>query len=971
MTTWLPQFTRYLTNWQLWAYGLFWTWNPIFLAFMFLGFGPLVLIEMVNATRAGLIPTAFLAYALLMTLIPAIAVVLGLTLLRRTPDKLFTLGYGVEGPLMLLLAIRFFAVRELTPPITLILTITALGLATLLWQLLDRRIEQRSPTLAHLRLVGLTLLLLMGLYASLWLAFYVLPIGLEILKELGRLLQRPWYFDWRDLAALQWLPFWLLGTVLMAYTATLFVLMPLAVPLLYLRAWWQGARTLSLNDGWSRPALLTVGVLAAVLLALNLTAQQPQHEAFALLRQPPASLAQAQQLLTQEATIRDGLLNAYLAPQRYFSAVGEVEHVQEMYSWSVGLPEAQAEQIQGWYEVVARPVLYEPTGVEAAAPATEDQQRRGDFASDSALRREPEEAARLYETFFDQTILEGERAAIVHAARSTWSIDQAQTAWQAVDDREVHLLRQEVSVSEQGDWAEVELYEVYQNQTGQRQEVVYYFSLPESAVITGVWLGNSADRSQRFAYRVSPRGAAQSLYRNEVRQNRDPALVEQLGPRQYRLRVFPIEPRSLSWESRSSTVQEGPPMHLWLTWRVLASDNGWPLPHLAERRNVYWDDASVRQINGQPMQVADDQWLPASIPLSSPAKPVARRVAFPSGESVIIRPIADNEFPTTVSQLRLAVVLDRSRSMVKHEAEVRAALTQLRVAMEGGQPVDLYLTASQYRGEAASQLSLDALDPASIVYYGGQNAAELLAQFEALRAGRDYDAILVLTDGSGYELGASEITVPMPQSPVWMVHLAGDFPLGYDDATLEAIQASGGGVVGAIDEALTRLLVAHASGQAASTGIVRDVIDGYLWQTLPPGVAISASGETVTVPPSDAFAAFAARRLILAAMQRQSGQLGQVETLDHLHAIAIEHSIVTPYSSMIVLVNEVQQKMLDELEKRDDRFEREFEALGETTPEDPLNVTGVPEPEEWLLLTLGGAMLIWYMRRSRQTASSQ
>jgi hypothetical protein len=66
---------------------------------------------------------------------------------------------------------------------------------------------------------------------------------------------------------------------------------------------------------------------------------------------------------------------------------------------------------------------------------------------------------------------------------------------------------------------------------------VYYFSLPESAVITGVWLGDSPDRNQRYEYTVAPRGAAQAVYRNEVRRNMDPALVEQIGPRQYRLRV--------------------------------------------------------------------------------------------------------------------------------------------------------------------------------------------------------------------------------------------------------------------------------------------------------------------------------------------------------------------------------------------------------------------------------------------------
>jgi hypothetical protein len=114
-------------------------------------------------------------------------------------------------------------------------------------------------------------------------------------------------------------------------------------------------------------------------------------------------------------------------------------------------------------------------------------------------------------------------------------------------------------------------------------------------------------------------------------------------------------------------------------------------------------------------------------------------------------------------------------------------------------------------------------------------------------------------------------------------------------------------------------------------------------------------------------AIFAARRLILAAMQRQRAMLDQPEVLDRLHTIALEHSIVTPFSSMIVLVNEEQQRRLDALEQRDDRFQREREDVGETTPEPP-TVTGVPEPEEWLLIGLAALMLLWYMRSSRAQA---
>jgi putative PEP-CTERM system integral membrane protein len=218
----------------------------------------------------------------------------------------------------------------------------------------------------------------------------------------------------------------------------------------------------------------------------------------------------------------------------------------------------------------------------------------------------------------------------------------------------------------------------------------------------------------------------------------------------------------------------------------------------------------------------------------------------------------------------------------------------------------------------------------------------------------------VFTDGSGYELGEGGVRIPVPDAPVWMVHMGGGFPLGYDDATLEAIQASGGGVAGDVTEALTRLAAAREGAQGGASSY--DVVDGYVWMTMPaeaadaevaPGAAVEAGSE--------GFAALAARWLILAAMQRERGALGQPEALDRLHAIAVEQGIVTPYSSMIVLVDERQEQLLDELEERADRFAREAEEVGETTHQSPFAVAGVPEPEEWLLLAVAAGMLGWYV----------
>ena len=84
-------------NPRAWAYGLFWSWNIIFLAFMLLGFAPRMLPELLNAVRLDQVPAAFLAYAVILTAIPLAAVSLGLTILRRSPTRLFALRTGLLG----------------------------------------------------------------------------------------------------------------------------------------------------------------------------------------------------------------------------------------------------------------------------------------------------------------------------------------------------------------------------------------------------------------------------------------------------------------------------------------------------------------------------------------------------------------------------------------------------------------------------------------------------------------------------------------------------------------------------------------------------------------------------------------------------------------------------------------------------------------------------------------------------------
>ncbi|HUM69879.1 MAG TPA: TIGR02921 family PEP-CTERM protein, partial [Chloroflexota bacterium] len=364
--------------------------------------------------------------------------------------------------------------------------------------------------------------------------------------------------------------------------------------------------------------------------------------------------------------------------------------------------------------------------------------------------------------------------------------------------------------------------------------------------------------------------------------------------------------------------------------------------------------------NGQPMNADKRTWLPASAAALGLPQAAGHRVDLPDGLSVIAQPAAAESLPQPDGSLSLAVVLDRSRCMVRDDKFVQEALAQVDA---WGNNVDVYLTSSEFRGEAPVVVPLADILGQEIVYYGGQNAGDLLLQFEDLYAGQQYDAVLVITDGSGFGLSFDGRAPTTPSAPLWMIHVDGQFPLGYDDATLEAIQASGGGSAASVDEALARQTFIQSS---QTEGVTVDVADGYTWSVMPTETADTLSVTLESHAATDDFAALAGRRLILAEMQKQQGSLSDLAVLDGLHAIATEQGIVTPYSSMIVLVEERQQQMLDNLEDDPDRFEREFEAVGETN-QSPM-VTGVPEPEEWLLMALAVVMLAWYTRKHGRDA---
>lgn len=906
---------------------IFWGWNLTFITLVYLGILPYIGIELLQAIFNGEIQAEFLIPMLGLLVIPVISTLIGAIFLLKRPLELLRLFYGVEAPLILLSIIRLFGLRELTPPSLFVLCTFVVCIFAFSIEIFKGYQQQRS-VLAWGQMLAHSLMPIVGLYVGILTLFFAIPTA-------GWMFAAFFSFGWlRDLISmLQYSPgstiFW--GLVFMFFFAsslTLFLGIPSVFTALYLKSAGIISKAFASQYGKNRAIQVFLGVLTAWIVIFVGLQSQPQIYALQLLDKQPQTDRERQELLDRSEQIKTGLVNAYLYAYRYLGTEAESNLIEAMYRDTFGLPKQINQALQTSFNVVISPFLYQGS------------------ASDS------DRAEKLYAEFFDTPLQKGENKAVQHALKSTAIVDDAKAGLLNLNQEKVWLKQQKVTVKERGDWADVELYEVYENQTLDVEEIFYSFSLPESAVITGLWLGDTNDLGKRFPFQVSPRGAAQKVYNSQVRRERpvDPALLEQVGPRHYRLRAFPVPPRLRAWQRENQTeVQRPTQMHLWLTYKVMKQEKGWELPHLGEKRNIFWTNRTDRTYNDKTVGNLGEDWLPAFIPVTESTSPQLHQVDFSEGYRLSAKPLKESDYVLPQGK-QFALILDTSRSMATHREELVKAINWLKE--KGFSDTDAYVTATA--GAKPERLAdLKQLQPENKVFYGTLQLKEMLRQFKQLQGNTTYDGILLITDEGSYELSDDKKDVPDISAPLWLVHL-GSLPAAYDDGTIAAIQKSGGGVATELPSVLRRMATKTALGSE-----VVSVVDGYAWSIEPTTAQAVAKKELEFEP-------IAARMLIGGLSQLKNSE--GLADLDLMHAIAKTYRVVTPYSSMIVLVNDEQRKALKEAEASTDRFDRKVEDGKEqlNKPNNPFHTTDVPEPSTiagWIVVAI--ALLFFFVRQRK------
>ena len=913
---------RSLTNTV--SYSIFWIWNLLFLAIVYLGILPYIGVPLIEATFDGDIPVDFFLTLFALIAVPTVCTFIGAKYFINQPKTLMRLFYGVEAPFFTWCLVRLFLIRELTLASALVLGTLFICISAFTVELLAGY-QHNNKVFTWLQMVAHTMMLFMGVYLGVVLLFYTIPAAASIIGWISSFIISFFSFQWVARfwetlnygSSLLFLFFLLFG-----FTSTLFLGMPFAVTSLYINSGQRVLRVFAQQYGRSKAIFGGVTVVSLWIILLFSFNQQPQVKAFELLEQVPQN---RQELLASSDIIRQGLVNANLYPYRYLSTTEDNNHIYAMYN-NLGLPKSTSLFLQDRYNQLLSPFLYEGS------------------------RKDVQKSAQLYADFFDTPLQKAERKSVRHAIQSTSIVDQAKAGLLNIDQKKVWLEKQEINIAPHGDWADIEIHEVYQNKTNDVEEILYYFSLPETATITGLWLGESDNLDQRFPFQVSPRGAAQEVYNSQVQRTRsiDPGLLEQVGPGQYRLRAFPVPPQRSIREIRDGRDQAK--MHLWLTYQVMKQKQGWALPKLAEKRNIFWTNNTERIRNGNNINSFANAWLEDFWRDNQQGNRKLHQINLEDGYTVTVQPLSNQDYSLPKNK-KYALILDTSYSMASHRKEVQETFNWWQENLTNND-VDLYLTDAE-ANRAKRFDDLNNLDTNKLVFFGSIQTQEMLQQFQLLRNSNDYDAVLLVTDEGSYELSDDNQDTTAIKSPLWIIHLGGKLPRAYDDATLQAIQNSNGGVANDIPTVIRRLATEEANGSS--------VVDGYSWL-----VEKSNSETSLT---SNNIEPLAARQLVYNLSQHDKNELSLAK-LDAIHQIAKDYGIVTPYSSMIVLVNDRQRELLKQAEAKSDRFDREVETGAEQldtpfTPFEVSEVSGVPEPDLWMLLGIVAIALFLVFQRQR------
>jgi hypothetical protein len=501
----------------------------------------------------------------------------------------------------------------------------------------------------------------------------------------------------------------------------------------------------------------------------------------------------------------------------------------------------------------------------------------------------------------------------------------------------------------------VQIIEEYENMTTELQEVYQEFSLPADSVITDLKLGPDLSSTPIFAQnarfqvaqknslssapvasaqaapKIAAKGAVAQTFDSQYTFRRDPTMIEQVGPRQYRLRVYPIPVKNREdddWDKRQPNNDQFSRKNQKVSYTYIApvaQDGTVELPRYSHIRNLFRDEKS---------QTTHDVALTGFNPLATTSySTVLNGVSY-------MYSCYTHVVPASYHPPRLALFTDTSYPA--RSSETIGAGDQLLATQSAYFPAK---KAVKFNG------AIDFGESKSSVYFGPSDISQVTSMMEDHAS--SYDGIVVIA-GNSLELYNVRKTSKSPL-PIYVIYPKRT-PPAYTDDVSRLILSSGGGIYDTFDE-LAHDLYAKQSNE----NLLFD--NGRCAWT-------QGGSAGLTQLPLELLPLLQ-KHLIMRDLHVVNLD---DKRLDALNLQAQTVSIVTPYSSMIVLVTNEQRALLKRLEGSSDRYTYESTSSEELL-RDPntggalSQVSAVPEPHEWALLFVGLCVLFYAWKTKGSTLS--
>lgn len=875
---------------------------------LFWGINDLLLIYIILVSFIGLVGWLFSGNSTSLTiplnlaviiyvfiLLPIVSAFVGKSSLFKTnPKKLLYFLFGFELPLIIFTIFRFITLAELSPVMWVLIISISLGFLGFLVILMD--FKPKSVVLNVLLFLSQEILILVALYFSILMAFFIPPILVGFIRGLFNALlfediyrNISYLFD--SIVASYGLALILIILCLIfAFIVISALVIIISIPYICLFIYWNTSKETynELIQHKSKPMITNIAygfIFTFILLVFTMSYQDNsewykdtltkinQQHTFEE-RQP-----YIENLMKQGKRLKDSLIYNYKITERY-KMDSNTAFLADIYIEILNYPDDAAVFIQELFNSLAFPFIYQ-----------------------GHIYRLEEHAAYSYQQIFEKNIQ-------TDIPSKQYSNNMSQSDLTFSKKKPVRIVSRVIKVKSTADSSlvNVSVDEEFQNKEYTMQELVYVFNLKPGDIITSLRLGPKLE----YTGIISPKAAARSVYEQQIFRRIDPALLEQSGPFQYRLRIFPIPPKNSSLSGSKIPNQK-----IRFEYVTTKSAGNITLPVITQMINVGLDNNTKISyfINNTPIKNLQNK-IVSAIPIKNNNKQsLAAQYTMINDYFVYFIPhrLINNNHPKEISKRKIALLLDVSYST--KNLNWYKYLTQGNLFKKFAElnRVDAYFFNYEL-SKGIGLYSINDFNKLSQVTNYGQT--DRLKAIHSLPQG--YDLAIMLTDSAEEVEEHNKKNWTKLPFPVYIVYSDNIIPSYSDSMTYELAQ-NGGSVFNNLSEAIKQYNLLNENALSLPSGAkLLGVDDNGVWiSSHSPLEGISTTIEK-NKNLSNTFISIAAAKLINFMIKDSNTE--DIKNLDNIHSLAKKFSVITPYSSLIALVDEDQFQQLLEAESQEDRY---------------------------------------------------